>query len=398
VSRPIRLAYVVTHPIQYQAPLLKKIAADPDIDLKVIFVSDISVKGYQDRGFGQKVVWDIPLLEGYEHLFLRVVWGEGALTFWKPAVWGIKKELKSFQPDIIWVHGWVHWSLVRAIALGRALGAKVAVRGEIGYHAENLGLLRRIAKNWFLSWLFSRVDYFLAIGSLNRDYYLSKGISDDRIEMMPYAVDNDYFRSQVQLRSKEAERLRKELDIPKGAVVILFAGKLTERKRAIMLFEAYNRLFRENGDRLASEKYLVYVGDGEDRNRLEEKVSEAGLDTVRLVGFVNQKELPLYYALGDIFVLPSDREPWGLAVNEAMAAGMPVVVSDEVGCAVDIVRDGINGYIFQAGDVDSLGSVLKHLGTRQELAEMGKRSMEIISRWSFNEDIDAIRALVGRVQ
>ncbi len=396
MAKPVRLAYVVTHPIQYQAPMLARIAREPGIELRVFFISDISTRGYEDSGFGKKIAWDVPLLRGYEHLFLRVLSGQERLTFWLPIVAGLKKELEAFKPDIVWVHGWVHWALLQAIISARGLGALVALRGEIGTHAENIAGYRKAVKGFFIKWLFSRIDVFLAIGSLNYEYYRSRGISEDRIEMMPYAVDNDYFRNRSLERSEEARELRKKLDIPQDAVVILFCGKMTKRKRALMLMEAYVELL-EGRDRNMPVPYLLYVGDGEERQMLEERARRSGCNTVRFVGFVNQRDLPLYYSLGDVFVLPSDREPWGLVVNEAMAAGMPVVVSDEVGCAPDIVRHGVNGYIFDAGSRQSLREVLGLLGTREDLEAMGQESQKIIGRWSFAEDVAAIKRLAERV-
>lgn len=392
-----KVAYIVTHPIQYQAPLLKRIAADPEIELLVIFVSDISVAAYSDPGFGCKIEWDVPLLDGYRHVFLKALWGRRKLSFMLPTVTGLKGILSNFCPDLIWVHGWVHWTLIQAINYGSSHGIPVAIRGEIGSHAEDVHGIKRQIKDRFLKWLLARVDYYLAIGTANADYYRSRGIPDERIFMMPYAVDNDYFSTQTSKARESVTAVREKLEFESGRSIILYAGKLSARKRPSLLLEAYRRLRDERGHD-QSLPYLVYVGDGEELDALKARVQEVQLTDVRFSGFINQRALPSYYAMSDIFVLPADKEPWGLAVNEAMAASLPVIVSDQVGCAVDIVKPGINGYQFRAADEDGLLDALRRVGSPAEMKRLGDSSRKIISGWSYQQDIEGLKALLEKIQ
>jgi glycosyltransferase involved in cell wall biosynthesis len=136
---------------------------------------------------------------------------------------------------------------------------------------------------------------------------------------------------------------------------------------------------------------LLFVGDGEERRRLEERVRRLGWRSVLFLGFKNQSELPRYYDLCDVFVLPSEKEPWGLVVNEAMNAAKPVVVSDRVGCAPDLVRDGVNGFVFPAGDIGALAERLRRLTEDPELARrMGEESLRIIDKWNFDADVQGL--------
>jgi glycosyltransferase involved in cell wall biosynthesis len=167
--------------------------------------------------------------------------------------------------------------------------------------------------------------------------------------------------------------------------VILYAGKLTPRKRAADLLDAYVLLSPDR--KREPDPYLLIVGDGETRSELETQVSTLGWNSVRFLGFRNQSELPQLYDLCDIFVLPSFGEPWGLVVNEAMNAGRAVIVSDQVGCGPDLVKDGVNGKIFPAGDVDRLYASLEAVLRDRRYIDMGRKSLEIIDGWGYEQDV-----------
>jgi len=166
---------------------------------------------------------------------------------------------------------------------------------------------------------------------------------------MPYAVDNDYFAERA--TASHQTDLRATLNLEPGRPVILFASKLQTRKRCMDLLEAYRLL-------PSPRPHLIIAGDGEERIRLEAFASDHSLTDVRFIGFQNQSILPHYLGLADVFVLPSRHEPWGLIVNEAMAAGCPCIVSDEVGCHADLITNGVDGFVFPAGNVPALAAAL----------------------------------------
>lgn len=394
MPRLYRLAYLVSHPIQYQAPLLRKIAALPEADLTVFFMSDLSVRGYQDPGFGTVVQWDVPLLSGYRHSFLPCLGPKSRLSFWRPLVYGLRKTLRPGEFDALWVHGYAHYATLIAVVLAKRYGMKVFLRGESNLLKEKeLSVAKRWIKKELLRRLFNTVDAFLAIGTLNRQFYVHYGVPEDKMFWMPYAVDNDFFRGKAVEAKQDRESLRRELGLDPERPVILYASKLQTRKRPGDLLEAYIRL---SLDGLREPwPYLLYVGDGEERGHLEGRARALGWKSVRFLGFRNQSELPRYYDLCDVFVLPSEYEPWGLVVNEAMNAGKPVVVSDRMGCAPDLVRDGENGFVYPAGDVQALTGRLKRLISDPALARrMGERSRQIIDRWDFEADVQGLLAAV----
>jgi glycosyltransferase involved in cell wall biosynthesis len=190
--------------------------------------------------------------------------------------------------------------------------------------------------------------------------------------------------------------LREELNFDAGRPVILFASKLQARKRCCDLLDAYEILFRSEAE--GALPYLVIVGDGQERAALEERARAKGLTDVRFCGFRNQSELPRFFDLASVFVLPASHEPWGLIVNEVMNAGRAVIVSDEVGCQPDLVTDGVEGCVFPVGDVNALVEALRRVLSTPETAEqMGQRALERIKKWSFEEDIVALREAIAQL-
>jgi glycosyltransferase involved in cell wall biosynthesis len=389
-SGKLRLAYFVSHPIQYQAPLLRKIAAQPDIELKVYFTSDFSVRSYADDGFGVNVEWDTPLLDGYRYEFLpkRLLRHAHHSRQISSRIFRI---LNANQFDAVWVHGYHTFDSLQVLLACRLLRLPVLLRAESHLQDRPRSALKSAAKAAFFEALRGCVSAALPIGKLNRTYWEQYLGRDFPMFDMPYAVDNDFFQSQARKASPGREELRAELGLEPGRPLLLFASKLQSRKRCIDLVDAFLDLRASKHSPLA---HLLIIGDGEDRAAIEARI--AGIDDIRLLGFRNQGELPRYFDLCDVFVLPSIHEPWGLVVNEAMNAGRAIVVSDQVGCQPDLVRDGVNGAVFEALNVGSLADALRRvLASRQELAQMGEESLRVIDGYSFDRDIAGLRSALG---
>jgi glycosyltransferase involved in cell wall biosynthesis len=400
MNRPWQLAYLVSHPIQYQAPLLRLVSAEADIDLTVFYCSDLSVREYHDIGFDAAVRWDVPLLDGYRHEFLPAFGRTDRLGFWRPMTHGLAQRLDTGRFDALWIHGWGYWSHLAAVESAKRRGVKVLMRGESGPHLRPQGMVKQALKQRLMRYLVSRVDAFLTIGEQNRRFYLQQGVPPSRLFSVPYCVDNAFFEDMARTASASREQRRASLGLDPSRPVILYASKMTGRKRPGDLLEAYVRLSPDG--RCEPHPYLIFIGDGELRPAIEERAMMFGWSSIQFHGFKNQTELPAFYDLCDVFVLPSVQEPWGLVVNEAMNAGCAVVVSDEVGCGPDLVRRGENGDVFRAGDVEDLGRALASvLGDPRKTRAMGQKSIEIIRRWGFHEDItglrQALRAVVGAV-
>jgi glycosyltransferase involved in cell wall biosynthesis len=394
-----RVACLVSHPIQYQAPLFRYLAARPGIELTVFFLSDLSVHAYRDSGFGVDVKWDVPLLDGYRHEFLPRVGSGSGLSFWRPWTFGLRARLRRGQFDALWVHGYAHRGCLAGIAAAKSLNIPVMLRGESNLLSETDDALKLGVKRIAMPALLRTIDGFLAIGRLNRDYYLHYGVEAGRIFSVPYAVDNEFFRTAAERARPNRERLRAELGLKPGRAVILFASKMQQHKRAADLLEAYARLSADGVAEPAA--YLVLAGDGEERAGLERRARELKSDSIRFIGFLNQSELPALYDLCDVFVLPSEHEPWGLVVNEAMNAGKPVIVSDRVGAGPDLVDDGVNGFVYPARDVAALAERLRRIiDSPEHRAATGSRALEKVAGFGFDADreglLAALDAIVGK--
>jgi glycosyltransferase involved in cell wall biosynthesis len=389
-KRLVRLAYLVSHPIQYQAPLLRRISLETDIDLTVLFGSDFSVRGYKDEGFGVEVSWDTPLLDGYKYEFLPNLRDTGTLSLSSPISRGIFRTLQRLQPDALWVHGYASINALHGILAANALGIPVLLRAESWLADRVRSPLKLAAKTLFFRTLGHTLDAVLPIGSVNADYW-AHYIPNVPQFLMPYAVDNDYFAALAASAAPREHELRNELQLSPDRPVILFASKLQTRKLADQLVEAYRRFLSTHTASAAP--YLVIVGDGEERSNLEAQVAALGLtDSVRFAGFRNQSELPRFFQLADVFVLPSRHEPWGLIVNESMASGCPVIVSTDVGSHADLVTDGIQGCVYPVGDIAALTHALHRVfATPTTAATMGEAARTRIATWSFEQDIQGLR-------
>jgi glycosyltransferase involved in cell wall biosynthesis len=396
----IKLAYLVSHPIQYQAPLLRRIAQEPDIELTVLFGSDFSLRDYQDEGFGVNVKWDVPLLDGYRYEFLPVLKDDGTQTVVTPLNYGIFSALRGRDGappfDVLWLHGYAMVNALHGMVAAKALGIPVLLRADIWLRDRRRSGAKLLLKRVFFEALKKMVDGVLPVGTLNEEYwqhYLGDGVPRF---LMPYAVDNGYFqRRSVEARASRSE-LQKELDLDADRPVILFASKLQQRKHCGDLLKAYEILMREGMGRPLP--YLLIVGDGEERAALEEQAKVSGLGDIRFCGFRNQSELPRFFDIASVFVLPARHEPWGLIVNEVMNAGRAVIISDDIGCQPDLITDGVEGHVFPVRDVDALAAALRDVLAKPETAElMGRRALARIGTWSFEEDIVALRKAIAHV-
>lgn len=364
-----KLAIITTHPIQYNAPLFKLISGKNKIQIKVFYTWESSKEKVYDKKFGREIKWDIPLLEGYDFTFVKNVSKEQGSHNYK----GINnptliREIEDWQADAVLIYGWNFKSHLKAM---RYFKGKIPVyfRGDSTLLDEVKGLkstLRRIV----LKLIYKNIDFALYVGINNKKYFLKHGLKENQLIFAPHAVDNDRFYDNDEKFQIKAKEWRKELGFNQKDNVFLFVGKFEPKKNPILLILAAEKLPEYN---------FLFVGNGVLENEMK---SIAGKNVIFLP-FQNQTLMPVIYRLADVYVLPSQGpgETWGLAVNEAMACGKAVLVSDKVGCAVDLVKDGENGYIFKSNDINDLVEKIKLFETNIPL--FGQESFEIIKYWSF---------------
>jgi glycosyltransferase involved in cell wall biosynthesis len=385
----MRIAYFLTHPIQYQVPMIRYLRAG-GLEVEVVYQSLAGAEKFFDPGFQRDITWDVPLLEGYPYQQLP----EGA-SFPK-LISACVEALDKSHAQAVWMHGWGS-NLAKAVRLAaRKRGLPVLLRGETHLRSLRGAALKRWVHKAVLSRAFRSIDHFLAIGSANRDFYLDYGVEEQRITVMPYAVDNAFFQERCLAAKPQREALRESLGLTAGSPVILYCGKLIPEKSPEVLLQALAEVSQANpGNPKAS---LLYVGDGIMRGHLEEQAKTLAPGQVHFLGFRNQTELPALYELCDLFVLPSIFEPWGLVVNEVMNAGKPVIVSDHVGCGPDLVTAGENGAIFPANDVSGLSKILEDLLKDPiRLEEAGARSLQKINQWGFTQCLTGMQSALQNV-
>lgn len=374
-----RLAAIFSHPIQYFAPLLRVLAAEPEVDLTVYYCSPRGTTAMQDPGFNRAVAWDIPLLQGYRYKFLPGLLGN-PMDQWTygPVNSGIVRELSRGGYDAVWVNGYMAVTNWLAMLTCEVKRIPVLLRGETNPCASGPAR-RRLPREIFLRTILPRVAGCLYIGTNNKAFYSRYGVPESRLFFTPYSVDNDFFRARALECGPQREAIRAAWGIHDNRPVILFAGKLISRKQPLLLLEAYRRL--RSRHRCA----LLFAGDGPLRTAIEATVADQRIPDVHITGFLNQTVIPRAYTAADIFVLPSAAETWGLVVNEAMNFSLPVVVSDRVGCAPDLVRPGENGYVFSHHSADDLQQFLAELivcpGRR---VAFGRSSLDIIRLWNLS--------------
>jgi glycosyltransferase involved in cell wall biosynthesis len=389
-----RLAIVASHVIQYQDPLFRRIAAEPDIDLTVLYCWRAGMDAFHDPDMKTNVTWDIELLHGYRHRFLfnlgRARGDGGFFRFINPGI--VPAMLSRSFDAVIFMTGWGTATSQLGMLACRTARVPFFIFGDSSFPPPETTLRGKLRAK-ILRALFRGASGFMVSGGANADYYTHYGADPSRFFLLPFAVDNERFAAAAALAPDEREALRARFDIAPDSVAIVFSGKLVDRKDPMTLLLAYERM------RLRDRATLVFIGDGALRESLERHAREHALSGVRFIGFINQTELPKLYAMCDVFALPSLFEPRGLVVNEAMACGLPVVVSDRCGCIGDIARDGDNALVHRTGDADDAAEKLDRLAGDAALREsMGRRSREIIGDWTFERGVVGVRAMLRTVK
>lgn len=388
VHGPTRLAVVTSHPIQYQGPLFRAMAAHPAIDLTVLFCCDHGQRPTFDREFNTTFAWDRPITEGYAHEFVPSIHPHpgpyGFFPLTNPRLW---TALTRERFDAVMLVGWGFASSWIALAAARAHGLMVLLRGESGLDSyQPRSRLRAAARGAVLSGLFSNVDAFLSIGSHNADLYRSFGIAPDRIFLTPYAVDNAFFLEKATAARPHRTELRARLGVLDDRPIILTSGKLYERKAPLDLLEAFVEVRRH---RVAK---LVFLGDGPQRSEVERRAREASIaEDVIVTGFRNQNELPSSYVAADVFAFPTHFETWGLVVNEAMLCGLPVVCTDRVPAHRDLIIPGETGEVYPAKETAALAGVLHRcLADPARLEHMGQMALQRVRDWNLERCVEGV--------
>jgi glycosyltransferase involved in cell wall biosynthesis len=379
---PKKLAVVTTHPIQYYAPVFKLLAKQ--VNLQVFYTwGESSMKKF-DPGFGKVIEWDIPLLDGYNYKFVENISKEPSSSHFKGIINpSLISELASFKPDAILIIGYAYHSHLQVL---KHFKNKVSLWFRGDSHLLNAqSKLKSIPKWFYLKWIYSHVNKALYVGTNNKAYFKKYGLKEKKLKFAPHAIENQRFKID---KTEEATALRKHLNIQQDDILILFAGKLEPKKNPAFLLNNFLEMIAEQ--RFAN-LHLLFVGNGVLESHLKQKAGQH--KQIHFLDFQNQTQMPAVYQSCDIFCLPSQGpgETWGLAVNEAMASGKAILVSDKVGCAKDLVQDNVNGLVFKSNDGENLKQKMGQLAAAN-LQAMGAASRSIISNWTIEAQVEQIKA------
>lgn len=385
----MRLAIVTTHPIQYNAPWFRMLAQQQGVEVKVFYTWEASqtIAKY-DPGFGRVVEWDIPLLDGYEYTFVKNVSpDQGSHHFKGIDTPTLNKEIEQWRAEAVLVFGWAYKSHLACI---RYFKGKIPVlfRGDSTL-LDRTGGVKELLKKIFLKFVYRHIDYALYVGTNNKQYFLQHGVKESQLVYVPHAIENERFKDNTGNYTSRANEWKEELGI-NGCFNIVFAGKLEPKKNPEYLLQLAAKLPDAN-------LRFVYVGNG----ILEEKLKNIAKADNRIlfVGFQNQQNMPLVYRLANVFVLPSKGpgETWGLAINEAMACGVPVIASDKTGGAIDLIKG--NGSIINPEDVDAGVQYINTLMSDEAFEQsQRKQSEELINNFSFQVIVANVSSLLKKLE
>lgn len=354
-----KLVIVATHPIQHFAPIYQRMAENGRIDITVVYLSDAGARTYYDRQFKESLAWDIDLLGGYRNVILRPgldLARKGLFRMDAPAISSI---LDEEDPNAVLVYGytrlvnWRVWWWVRS-RKRRLFFCSDSILGR-RRSAWRLGV-----KKVLLPAFFRGVSICLIAGDRNAEYFAYYGVPAERMRVCPLPVDSGRLRNfgGSQASSLRVQK-RSELKVQPRDFVVLMCGKLYETKRPFDLLSAVERLRQ-----LGLPVVALFVGSGTllSKLKLEAQISHFP-DAFIFTGFVNQMALPALYAAADALAIPSSEDAHPLVATEAAVFGLPLVVSDEVGCIGpnDVAREGVNALVYRCGDVPALATHLRTL-------------------------------------
>lgn len=388
MNRRYRLLIVSSHPVQYASPLCRLMAQHPMLDVQVAYCSSGQT---WDPEFGLQLAWDIPLTSGYQWVGVPN-WSArpGLGRFFGLVNFGLWKLITEGKFDAVGVSGYAYFSFWVAFLAAKKAKIPILIETDATQwrHPSGGWWWKRWLKPPMVRFIYRHLANMVIVASTaGRRFMQSMGVPDSRISFAPFVADNEYFARHA--TEDKREKLRSDLKIPQDAYVVLFCGKLVRWKRPMDLLQAFNAVTRSCPE-ARSRTYLIFAGEGARHRKLEEEAKSFGIaERVRFMGFVNQSKLPEVYAASDLLVLPSEYEAWGVVVNEAMATGIPAVVSDRVGARLDLVRPGETGEIFPMGDIKALETVLRKFILDGQLSKrMGRCAQERMASWSYRENLE----------
>lgn len=380
-----KVLVVASHPTPYSVSFWRLMAENAELDLLVAYLSMQGVEKTMDESFGVELVWDVPLLDGYKWIHLPNKSPQPGLGKFfgliNPQLWElIAKE--NF--DVIMCYsGYAYASFWLLVAACKKFKVPFIFSTDASNIKPRSGSWKLKIKKVILPLLFNLAQVIIVSSTPGKKMVASVGFPENRIVITPSVVDNDWWSEQA--NQVNPDDVKQKLGIPLSAFIILYVAKLQPWKRPEDLLIAFSKLTEKNS-------YLLFAGDGILKENLLLKAEELGIkNRVIFLGFVNQSQLPAIYKSTDVFVLPSEYEPFGVVVNEAMVCGCVPVTSDRVGAHYDLIKDGENGFVYPCGNTDALGNILNNIfADSKKLNKMKQAAIKRMETWSPRDNVEAV--------
>lgn len=382
-----KIAILALHPIMYQTPIFRELSdytksSKEKIEVIVYFADDISLKNVFFKEFNVFYKPKVPsLIKGFDFKFLKNYSYDSRKGFLSRINPGIFNELIENNYDAILIHGYDTLTSWFALLAAKLTRTKVIFRGEAVLRGnENTFGLKNLFKRVIIQFFFSNCDAYLYSCTGNLNFISFYGVCIDKMFKIPCAVNNDFFTEEFNKYQNLKDEIRNSLKIPNDNLVVLFSARFTERKRPFDLINAIKNINNKNIT-------LLFVGDGPERGKMEKNIIENNINA-RFTGFVNQDEISKYYTIADLFTVISDYDPSPKAMNEAMNFKLPIISTNVVGTASDLIEDGINGFIIGVGEIDALSRNITKLNEdRLLLKTMGEKSFLKVKQWNYKADV-----------
>lgn len=376
--------YFAKHPVQYHIGLYRELEKLDSINFKVIFQDNIGIKPTYVKEWQKEIKWDIDPLGGYSHVFMHNYALNPHGGYFSRVNFSIFKYIFKDRPDVIILNSYStlsDWILMFCCILS---STKIIFRGEATLRGnENTGGFKVNLKKFFVKNWLKLCNAIMYSCSGNYDYWRYHDVSEDKLFPIPCSVDNHFFRMHAELFLPQKTNIKKDLGIPLDDLVILFSAKITQRKRPMDLLKAIEKI---NHDKIT----VLFVGDGPQYDEVKSFANKFNFRCI-FTGFVNQLEISKYYSISDVNVIISDYDPSPKALNESMNFSLPILATNVIGTANDLVKEGKNGFLVDVGDIGSIANRIEFFNNNREKAKrMGERSLNYVSKWNFSEDVKGI--------
>jgi glycosyltransferase involved in cell wall biosynthesis len=361
MENKLRIAIVISHPIQHFCPQYVSFSENADIDLKVFFGSMLGYKQYSDPNFKKEVSWDNLNLEKFQHQFLngdQVLMPDRLLD-----ADCLGNALSTFKPQLVIVYGYYQQLQKRAYYWAKKNKVIIAYISDTEMRHRR-SRFTQVLKYFFLYYYFSGINLFLSVGDANEFFYRKHGVQKKKIVRMHFPIDVKQYEKEYANKNALRKIVRDQYQITDEEIVLSVVGKLVTWKNqdhlinALELLEQKGLFFR-----------LFIIGSGEMQESWEKKAKTLKKSKAHFTGFVSINLLPSYYAATDIYVHPASIEPHSIAISEALYMGCPIIVSSTCGSygVNDDVQEGKNGFVYEFGNILGLCNTIERLSIDKHL-------------------------------